>query len=267
MIWGQMEGYLYLQLRDFKKGARQNEVMSQVVADLDRDDMAALAGLFCRQTLADARRGARQRYATPEWRRPLIRRSAAPGATSTIIRGPARRRGSPGRTHDYIIKTLTEFRTGARANNPGMTSLMKATSESDLVGFVELSRRALTACIRQRGPHRCRRRQVFAALLPSRSRASATLAPRLSRRSTISSMVEFGCHHQRRPAAVVAGPDGCAFVEQQPDELYPVVHRHVVGVPSRPHQDGQIRCRKRCRCRRPSRAGARTTGVNPRAAA
>ena len=46
IIWGQQEGYLYLELRDFKKGARKNEVMSQIAATLERDDMRALAAYF-----------------------------------------------------------------------------------------------------------------------------------------------------------------------------------------------------------------------------
>ena len=45
-IWGQKEGYLYLQLRDFKAGARKNEIMSAIVADLTKEDMQALAAYF-----------------------------------------------------------------------------------------------------------------------------------------------------------------------------------------------------------------------------
>src|SRR5437868_3618646 len=46
VIWGQQLGYLYLQLRDYKSGARKNEQMSAVVATLERDDMMALAQYF-----------------------------------------------------------------------------------------------------------------------------------------------------------------------------------------------------------------------------
>jgi cytochrome c553 len=40
-----------------------------------------------------------------------------------------------GQSHDYLAKTMTDFRTGARANNPGMTDLMKAISESDIAAL------------------------------------------------------------------------------------------------------------------------------------
>ena len=36
---------------------------------------------------------------------------------------------------DYLAKTMTDFRTGARANDPGMTDLMKAISESDIAAL------------------------------------------------------------------------------------------------------------------------------------
>ena len=36
VIWGQHQGYIYLELRDFKSGARQNPVMAPIVANLSR---------------------------------------------------------------------------------------------------------------------------------------------------------------------------------------------------------------------------------------
>src|SRR5260370_7352498 len=37
VIWGQQLGYLYLELRDYKSGARKNDQMSAVVAGPERD--------------------------------------------------------------------------------------------------------------------------------------------------------------------------------------------------------------------------------------
>ena len=45
-LWGQNEGYIYIELRDMKKGARKNEQMDAIVQDLSRDDMLALAAYF-----------------------------------------------------------------------------------------------------------------------------------------------------------------------------------------------------------------------------
>src|SRR5262245_4827919 len=49
VIWGQDEGYLYLQLRDFKSGARKNALMEPIAAHLEKYDILAQA--YCVQTL------------------------------------------------------------------------------------------------------------------------------------------------------------------------------------------------------------------------
>src|SRR5215510_7511537 len=53
VIWGQNEGYLYLQLRDFKSGARKNEIMGPVAATLEKQDMLDLAAYFSGQKWPD----------------------------------------------------------------------------------------------------------------------------------------------------------------------------------------------------------------------
>jgi cytochrome c553 len=40
-----------------------------------------------------------------------------------------------GQNQAYLAKTMTDFRSGARANNPGMTDLMKAITESDIAAL------------------------------------------------------------------------------------------------------------------------------------
>ena len=134
VIWGQMEGYLYLQLRDFKKGARKNEIMSQIVADLDRDTMAELAAYFA----------AKPAPALPQPVASDADTGAARTANSSIgcsgchldkFQGTGTAPRLAGQNHDYLLKTMTDFRSGERGNNPGMTSLMKATSQADIAAL------------------------------------------------------------------------------------------------------------------------------------
>src|SRR5690242_9444573 len=49
VIWGQSEGYLYLQLRDYKRGDRKNDQMQPIADGLDRDEMFALAKFFAQK--------------------------------------------------------------------------------------------------------------------------------------------------------------------------------------------------------------------------
>ncbi len=53
IIWGQNEGYLYLQLRDFKKGSRKSDIMGPVAELLEKDDMKALAAYFTKKEWPD----------------------------------------------------------------------------------------------------------------------------------------------------------------------------------------------------------------------
>lgn len=49
IIWGQHFYYTYVQLKDYKAGRRQHEIMSEIVADLSKQEMQALAQHFSEQ--------------------------------------------------------------------------------------------------------------------------------------------------------------------------------------------------------------------------
>src|ERR671937_1955204 len=53
IIWGQYQGYLYLELRDYKSGARKNDIMTPLAQTLERDDMMALALYFSQKPWPD----------------------------------------------------------------------------------------------------------------------------------------------------------------------------------------------------------------------
>src|SRR6478672_4324723 len=52
-IWGQQTGYLYIQLRDFKRGDRKSEVMQPIASGFERDDMLAIAEYFSNKPWPD----------------------------------------------------------------------------------------------------------------------------------------------------------------------------------------------------------------------
>src|ERR1700686_4167721 len=53
VIWGQQAGYLYFQLRDFKRGDRKNDVMQPIAAMLERQDMLDIADYFSKKPCLD----------------------------------------------------------------------------------------------------------------------------------------------------------------------------------------------------------------------
>ena len=134
VIWGQMEGYLYLELRDFKKSARKNEIMAQIVADMDRDTMAELAAYFAAKPWP----GLKQASVSDQDTGVARTANASVGCTGCHLdqfQGTGTAPRLSGQNHDYLLKTMLEFRSGERGNNPGMTSLMKAASEADITAL------------------------------------------------------------------------------------------------------------------------------------
>src|SRR3979411_2732432 len=131
VISGQHQGYLYLQLRDYKSGARKNDIMSPLAQTLERDDMMALALYFSQKPWPDLQ----QPPAPPDVAARAIRANGSVGCTG-CHQGPYQGEGTQprlaGQSREYLHQTMIDFRTGARGNNPGMTDLMLATSEDDL---------------------------------------------------------------------------------------------------------------------------------------
>lgn len=136
VIWGQNEGYLYLQLRDLKSGARKNDLMSPIAATLEKPDMLALAAYFSGLKWPDL-----QQSSAPNDVAAKAQSTAAsvgcPGCHLAYFQGDGTTARLAGQWQDYLNKTMLDFRTGARGNNPGMSDLMKATSTDDLAAMAQ----------------------------------------------------------------------------------------------------------------------------------
>ena len=127
VIWGQNAGYLFFQLRDFKSGARKNDLMSPIAATLAQEDLLPLAEYF-------------SKLKWPNLQQPPTSADVAARAETTIssvgcigchldhFQGNGTTARLAGQQHDYLLKTMTDFRDGTRGNNPGMSDLMKATT-------------------------------------------------------------------------------------------------------------------------------------------
>jgi cytochrome c553 len=136
IIWGQMEGYIYLQLRDYKRGTRANEIMAAGVENLDRSDMLALAQYFSKKPWPNLQQPSAPAEVASEARQA----SASVGCTGCHLdayQGDSTVPRLAGQSRQYMEKTIADFRSHRRANNPGMSSLMNATSENDLAALTK----------------------------------------------------------------------------------------------------------------------------------
>jgi cytochrome c553 len=136
VIWGQQLGYLYVQLRDYKSGARKNDQMSAVAASLERDDMMALAQYFSQKPWPDLAQPPASAAAAAQ----ALRATSAVVCTSCHQEGYKGEGTQPrlaGQQKDDLAQTMLDFRDGKRANNPGMSDLMKSISENDIAAIAE----------------------------------------------------------------------------------------------------------------------------------
>lgn len=136
VIWGQNQGYLYIQLRDFKRGTRKNEFMSQIVADLDRDDMMALAEYFSKKPWPDLGQPRAPKEVAAQ---ALVANESVgcAGCHLDAFQGDGTVPRLAGQSRAYLDKTIADLRARTRANNPGMSDLMNATAPADLAALAQ----------------------------------------------------------------------------------------------------------------------------------
>ncbi len=136
VIWGQTQGYLYLNLRDFKSGARKDDIMTPLAQALERDDMMALALYFSQKRWPDLQLPP----APPDVTARAQRANVALGCTGCHqgnYQGEGTQPRLAGQLKEYLQQSMLDFRTRKRGNNPGMTDLMLAISEEDIAACAE----------------------------------------------------------------------------------------------------------------------------------
>jgi cytochrome c553 len=131
VIWGQQQGYLYLQLRDFKSGARKNDIMSPIAQSLERADMQALALYFSQKPWPDLQQPRADRATAARAQSPINAVVCSSCHQSGFL-GDSTQPRLAGQTKEYLQQSMLDFRNKSRGNNPGMTDLMLAISEQEV---------------------------------------------------------------------------------------------------------------------------------------
>jgi cytochrome c553 len=136
VIWGQQLGYIYIQLRDFKRGDRKNEIMQPIASSFEKDDMLAIAEYFSKKPWPDLGEP-RSPKDISERALSANRSVGCTGCHLDQFQGDGTVPRLAGQSRAYLRKTIAEFRTRARGNNPGMSDLMLATTPEDLAALEE----------------------------------------------------------------------------------------------------------------------------------
>ena len=131
IIWGQHAGYFFLNLRDMQTGARQNEQMAPIVKDMSHEDMLALGEYFEKKPWPN--------LGQPNAPADVVSHAEAVATSGQCTQchlggylGDSTNPRLAGQNVDYLRKTMLDFRSGARANNPWMTALLNKFSDADI---------------------------------------------------------------------------------------------------------------------------------------
>jgi len=133
-IWGQNAGYIYIQLRDFKSGARnapEDATMRGFVATMSDADMLEIAKYASTQpwpkvepVLSDTTLLKKGAYATA-----VI---GCGGCHFNDWKGFSANPRIGDQSTAYLAATIRQFRSGSRANSPGMSDLVRTLDEGDI---------------------------------------------------------------------------------------------------------------------------------------
>jgi cytochrome c553 len=128
---GQNEGYIYLQLRDYKRSDRNSDVMQAVTAELDNKDMQDLAAHFAKLPWPNLE----QPRASQEVAHQAEVVMGSAGCAGCHLDGYVGNSTSPrlaGQRKEYLASTMRAFRSNERTNNSWMTALLQTYNESDI---------------------------------------------------------------------------------------------------------------------------------------
>jgi cytochrome c553 len=136
IIWGQHDGYVYLQLRDFQKGARKNDQMTPIAQSLSKEDALALAQYFSAKPWpkTDAPSASKTDTATAMT---AINSVVCTSCHLEQFQGDSSIPRLAGQEADYLAKTMTDFRDRTRANNPGMSDLMNTVTPEQIAAMAK----------------------------------------------------------------------------------------------------------------------------------
>lgn len=132
VLAGQSARYIYLELRDFKEGARTNPVMSPMAKNLSKADMQDLAAYFADQKPAAIKftaDPARVKLGAAKVEETLCSMCHLGG-----LKGQNEIPKLSGQHYEYILKQLTDFKAHTRTNDAGnMSSVSKTLSDEDII--------------------------------------------------------------------------------------------------------------------------------------
>lgn len=135
VLSGQHQYYIYVQLKDFKRGRRTSEIMQGMVEDLEKDEMMLIGKFFSEQHWPKlGYRGDPEKVERGE--------VAADSGECTACHlgnyeGNSRVPHIAGQQKEYLIKTMMDLKNRDRKNAAVMADLFASYSDEDIEAMAE----------------------------------------------------------------------------------------------------------------------------------
>ena len=131
ILAGQEFYYLYVQLKDFKSGLRDDPTMGPLASVLEKDQMQLLAQYFSEQSWPQ------YEYVVDEQRSnvglTVISAGQCVACHLGAFHGNSRVPRVAGQHPDYLAKTMLDFKTKSRNNSPAKGSLMASFKDEQII--------------------------------------------------------------------------------------------------------------------------------------
>jgi cytochrome c553 len=135
IIWGQEYFYTLTQLRDYHAGRRTSEIMQPIVAELNRDQMKALAEYFSKLPWPNLPYSASPEAVS------IAQQMATSGQCSQCHLGSYLGNSSvprmAGQKLVYLEETMLAFKNAERKNSPEMVALMRGFPDEQIAAMAE----------------------------------------------------------------------------------------------------------------------------------
>lgn len=135
ILAGQQFYYLYVQLKDFKSGSRQNAIMSPLVANIEKEDMKLMEEFFSEQHWTDIgyEVNAQQKAAGQK----VVNSGQCVACHLGGFNGNSRIPRLANQHVEYLNKTMLDFKNKVRNNGQPMNSLFATFNEEEIKAVSE----------------------------------------------------------------------------------------------------------------------------------
>jgi len=128
IIWGQQQAYLEKQLKDYKSGVRDSQIMSSLAESLTNEEVPQVAAFLAGKSWPHPTGGGTAK--SP----PDAVLSCQTCHQANFLGGLAAGETTPrlaGQTREYLMDAMRSFANGERDDNAAMSALMKGVSSTD----------------------------------------------------------------------------------------------------------------------------------------